>query len=181
MPFFSKPKYSTITPQRKRDIPKDLYTSDPKNGELIYTRELEKNLMVSPKSGFHFPISAPRRIESMIDEGTWEEYDPGVTAIDSLHFVDHKSYADRLLDYKAKTGLKEAVICGVGRMEGIRVSLAVMDFRFGGASMGAATGEKITRAIERGLEMGIPVIIVSASGGARMQEGIHSLMQMAKT
>jgi|TARA_B110000438_G_C15791990_1_gene641120 acetyl-CoA carboxylase carboxyl transferase subunit beta len=181
MAFFSKPKYSTIAPSRKKDIPKDLYTQDPKNGGLVYTKELEKNLMVSPASGHHFPIDAPHRIESLIDEGTWEEFDAGISAVDSLEFKDHKAYADRLEVYKKKTGLKEAVICGVGKMEGLEVSLAVMDFRFGGASMGVAVGEKITRAIERGLELGCPVIIISASGGARMQEGIYSLMQMAKT
>jgi acetyl-CoA carboxylase carboxyl transferase subunit beta len=181
MAFFSKPKYSTISPSRKKDIPKDLYTQDPKNGELIYTKELEKNLMVSPKSGHHFPFDAPRRIKSLIDAGTWEEFDQGISAVDSLGFKDHKAYADRLKAYKAATGLNEAVICGLGEMESMLVSLAVMDFRFGGASMGAAVGEKITRAVERGLEKQCPVIIVSASGGARMQEGIYSLMQMAKT
>ena len=181
MAFFSKPKYSTLTPTRKRDIPKDLYTRDPKSGELIFTKELEKNLMVVPKSGYHFPIDAPRRIVSMIDEGTWEEFDASIAAVDSLEFKDHKAYADRLEVYKKKTGLNEAVISGMGQMDGMIVSLAVMDFRFGGASMGAATGEKIARAIERGLERKCPVIIVSASGGARMQEGIYSLMQMAKT
>lgn len=181
MAFFSKPKYSTLTPTRKKDIPKDLYTRDPKSGELIYTKELEKNLMVVPKSGYHFPLDAPRRIESLIDEGTWEEFDQSISSVDSLEFKDHKAYADRLVTYKKATGLNEAVICGVGQMDGLEVSLAVMDFRFGGASMGSAAGEKIARAIERGLERGCPVIIVSASGGARMQEGIYSLMQMAKT
>lgn len=181
MAFFSKPKYSTITPSKKKDIPKDLYTKDPKSGGLVYTKELEKNLMVSPISGHHFPIDAPRRIKSFVDEGSWEEFDAGISAVDSLKFKDHKAYADRLEVYKKSTGLKEAVICGTGTMDGLQVSLAVMDFRFGGASMGVAVGEKITRAIERGLERGCPVIIVSASGGARMQEGIYSLMQMAKT
>ncbi len=181
MPFFSKPKYSTVSPIRKKDIPKDLYTRDPKSGELIYTKELEKNLNVVPKSGFHFPLDAPARIRSMIDEGTWEEFDAGISSIDALGFKDTKAYADRLKEYTKKTGLNEAVICGVGKMGGLPVSLAVMDFRFGAASMGAAVGEKITRAIERGIERKIPVIVVCASGGARMQEGIYSLMQMAKT
>lgn len=181
MAFFSKPKYSTITPTRKKDIPKDLYSRDPKSGELIYTKELEKNLMVAPKSGYHFPLDAPRRIESMVDAGSWEEFDASVASVDVLKFRDHKSYADRLEVYRKTTGLNEAVICGVGTMARLPVSLAVMDFRFGGASMGSAVGEKITRAIERGLERESAVIIVSASGGARMQEGIYSLMQMAKT
>lgn len=181
MPFFSKPKYSTVSPLRKKDIPKDLYTRDPKSGEVVYTKELEKNLMVVPKSGYHFPLSAVQRIESLIDKETWEEFDAGVEAVDVLNFEDTKPYRERLESYKKKTGLNEAVVCGIGRMGGIAVSLAVMDFRFAGASMGAATGEKITRAIERGIEHQVPVIIVAASGGARMQEGIFSLMQMAKT
>ncbi|KAF0093689.1 MAG: acetyl-CoA carboxylase carboxyl transferase subunit beta [Puniceicoccaceae bacterium 5H] len=182
MAFFSKPRYTTVKPpERKRDIPRDLYTRCPKSGELIYTKQLEENLMVVPKSGYHFRLDAPRRIASLIDEGTWEEFDAGITAVDSLEFTDTKPYKDRLQGYIAKTGLNEGVVCGTGEMEGVKVSLAVMDFRFAGASMSAAVGEKITRAIERGLEQKTPVIIVSASGGARMQEGIYSLMQMAKT
>ena len=183
MQFFRKPTYSTVRPTKakKKDIPKDLYTLDPKSGELIFTKELEKNEMVAPKSGHHFPLEAPARIASLIDEGTWVEHDAGVCAVDSLNFTDTKPYADRIAGYMKKTGQNEAVICGVGAMGGLSTSLAVMDFRFGGASMGAATGEKITRAIERATADGLPLVIVSASGGARMQEGIYSLMQMAKT
>jgi acetyl-CoA carboxylase carboxyl transferase subunit beta len=181
MPFFSKPTYSTISPVKKKDIPKDLYTRCPKSGELVYTRELEKNLMVVPKSGYHFPLNSDKRIESLIDEGTWQEFDSELESKDLLEFKDTKAYADRLETYKKKTGLKEAVVCGTGKMGGIPTSLAVMDFRFGGASMGSVVGEKITRAIERATSEKCPVIVVSASGGARMQEGIYSLMQMAKT
>lgn len=181
MPFFSKPTYSTISPVKKKDIPKDLYTRCPKSGELVYTKELEKNLMVVPKSGFHFPLDASKRIESLIDEGTWEEFDASLESKDLLKFKDTKAYADRLETYKKKTGLKDAVICGLGKMGEIPVSLSVMEFRFGGASMGSVVGEKITRAVERAVEQKCPAIIVSASGGARMQEGIYSLMQMAKT
>ncbi len=181
MPFFSKPTYSTISPVKKKDIPKDLYTRCPKSGELIYTKELEKNLMVVPKSGHHFPLPSDKRIESLIDAGTWKEFDQDLESKDLLEFKDTKAYADRLKVYKAKTGLKDAVVCGIGKMGGVKVSLSVMDFRFGGASMGSVVGEKITRAVERALEQNCPVIIICASGGARMQEGIYSLMQMAKT
>ncbi|MCC5834943.1 MAG: acetyl-CoA carboxylase carboxyltransferase subunit beta [Opitutales bacterium] len=181
MPFFSKPTYSTITAPRKKDIPKDLYTRCPKSGELVYSRELKKNWMVVPKSDYHFPLASDLRIQSLIDEGTWEEKDRDLESVDILGFVDKKAYADRLKEYKRKTGLKDAVVSGLGKMAGMGVSLAVMDFRFGGASMGSVVGEKITRAIERAIELKLPVIIVSASGGARMQEGIYSLMQMAKT
>ena len=181
MPFFSKPTYSTISPVKKKDIPKDLYTRCPKSGELVYTKELEKNLMVVPKSGYHFPLCSDKRIDSLIDQGTWQEWDSELESKDLLVFKDTKAYADRLKIYKEKTGLKDAVVCGIGEMGGIKVSLSVMDFRFGGASMGSVVGEKITRAIERAIELKCPVIIICASGGARMQEGIYSLMQMAKT
>ena len=181
MPFFSKPKYSTVSPPKKKDIPKDLYVRCPKSGELVYIKEIEKNWMVIPKSGHHLAIDAPMRVRSLIDEGTWEEHDASLESVDMLGFKDSKAYADRLVEYKRKTKLNDAVVSGVGAMEGMPVSLAVMDFRFGGASMGSVVGEKITRAAERALEMKIPLIVVSASGGARMQEGIFSLMQMAKT
>ena len=181
MPFFSKPTYSTISPVKKKDIPKDLYTRCPKSGELVYTKDLEKNLMVVPKSGYHFPLDAGRRVDSLIDSGTWEEFDKDLESKDLLGFKDTKAYADRLETYKKKTGLKDAVVCGLGRMGGVLVSLSVMDFRFGGASMGSVVGEKIARAVERAIEQKCPAIIISASGGARMQEGIYSLMQMAKT
>lgn len=181
MPFFSKPTYSTISPVRKKDIPKDIYTRCPKSGELVYNRELEKNLMVVPKSGYHFPLNAPQRINSLLDEGSWVEFDADLESKDLLGFRDTKAYADRLEGYKKKTGLKDAVLSGKGEMDSIPVCLAVMDFRFGGASMGSVVGEKITRAIEKALELKCGVIVVSASGGARMQEGIYSLMQMAKT
>lgn len=181
MPFFSKPKYSTVSPPKKKDIPKDLYVRCPKSGELVYIKEIEKNWMVIPKSGHHLAIDAPMRVRSLIDEGTWEEHDPHLESVDVLGFKDSKAYADRLAEYKRKTNLSDAVVSGVGSMDGMPVSLAVMDFRFGGASMGSVVGEKITRATERALEKEIPLIIVSASGGARMQEGIFSLMQMAKT
>lgn len=180
MAFFSRPKYSTVTP-RKKDIPKDLYTRCPLTGELVYTKELRENLMVVPKSGYHFPLDAPTRIRTLVDEGVFEECDEGLTSVDMLAFKDLSPYAERLEKYKAKTGLNEAVVCGLGRMDGIPVSLAAMDFRFGGGGMGSVVGEKITRAIERATEHKIALIIVSASGGARMQEGIFSLMQMAKT
>ncbi len=181
MPFFSKPQYSTVTPSRKKDIPRDLYTRCPITGEIIYTKELEKNLMVAPKSGYHFSIDAPSRIAALVDEGSFEEYDEGLTSLDPLGFTDLMPYTERMEKSRRKTGINDAVICGIGRIQGMEVSLAVMDFRFAGGSMGSVVGEKITRAIERATERRIPLIIFSASGGARMQEGIYSLMQMAKT
>lgn len=181
MPFFSKPKYSTVVAPRKKDIPKDLYVRCPRSGELIYNKELEKNLMVVPKSGYHFPMTAPQRVEMLADPGSWQEWDAQMEAVDELQFKDTKAYADRLAEYKAKTGLKDALVSGLCTMNQLPVALAIMDFRFGGASMGAVVGEKIARAIEGAIEHRAAVIVVSASGGARMQEGVISLMQMAKT
>jgi len=142
---------------------------------------LEENWNVVPISGHHFSLDCHRRVSLLIDEGTWKELDLGLRAADPLDFTGESSYRDKLAQHRKRTGLTDAVITGTGDMNGLPVSLAVMDFRFLGASMGAVVGEKITRAIERATTLKIPVIIVSASGGARMYEGIHSLMQMAKT
>ncbi len=181
MALFSKPNYSRVTVNRK-DIPKGLWTKCPKSGEIIYNKELEQNLMVVPKSGYHFPLPAPARVASLIDEGTWTETDPDLVSVDPLGFKGpSSSYPEKVESYQKKTGLKDAVVSGHGKLEGIDVHLAVMDFRFLGASMGSVVGERITRTIERGLSEKTPVIIVSTSGGARMYEGILSLMQMAKT
>ena len=180
MALFGKPQYSTVT-VKKKDIPKDLWTKCPKTGEIIYNRVLKENLMVVPNSGYHFPLKARDRIASMLDEGTFEEMDIGVYSLDPLEFNATSSYPEKLKQNQVKTKETDTVISGIGEMGGMPISIAVMDFRFMAASLGSAAGEKITRAIERGVEKSCPVIIVSASGGARMQEGILSLMQLAKT
>ena len=180
MSIFSKPKYSTVT-VKKKDIPKDIWTKCPKSGEIIYNKELEENLMVVPGSGYHFPMNAQRRIDLLLDKGSFEEHDSHLRSVDPLKFRGLSSYPEKLEQYQKKTGMPDSVVSGMGTLEDIPVSLAVMDFRFLGASMGSVSGEKITRAIERGLEKKCPVVIVSSSGGARMYEGILSLMQMAKT
>ena len=180
MALFGKPQYSTVT-VKKKDIPKDLWTKCPKTGEIIYNRVLKENLTVVPNSGYHFPLKARDRIASMLDEGTFEEMDIGVYSLDPLEFNATSSYPEKLKQNQVKTKETDTVISGMGEMGGIPMSIAVMDFRFMAASLGSAAGEKITRAIERGVEKSCPVIIVSASGGARMQEGILSLMQLAKT
>lgn len=180
MSLFSKPKYSTVV-VKKKDIPKGLWTKCPISGEIVFNKELEANQMVVPKSGYHFPIGARERIAALMDPNTFEEADATVRSADPLTFVDSQAYPDRIKKYERESGLKEAVICGTGKIEGIPVSVAVMDFRFCGGAMGSAVGEKITRAIEVATKKKIPCIIFSASGGARMQEGIFSLMQMAKT
>ncbi len=177
---FDKPTYS-VRKSRKKDIPKGLYTKDPVSGDIVFNKEVEDNQMVVPKSGHHFPIGARLRIAKLFDSDTFVEVDAAVRSSDPLKFVDSQPYPDRIKRYEKDSGLPEAVICGTGRILGLEVSVAVMDFRFCGGAMGAAAGEKITRAIEVGIKRRIPVIIFSASGGARMQEGIYSLMQMAKT
>ena len=179
MSHFTKPKLST--PKKKKNIPEGLWTKCPVSGEIIFNKELEQNLMVVPKSGYHFPIGSRERITALFDPESFTEFDAGVKSADPLKFVDSAAYPDRIKRYEKESGLPEAVICGTGKLHGIPVSLAVMDFRFCGGAMGAAVGEKITRAIERALAKKTPCIIVSSSGGARMQEGIYSLMQMAKT
>lgn len=180
MSLFSKPKYSTVV-VKKKDIPKGLYTKCPISGDVIFNQELEANQMVAPKSGYHFPIGARGRIKGLFDADTFVEHDASVKSADPLKFVDSAAYPDRIKKYEKDSGLPEAVICGVGKIHNIKVSVAVMDFRFCGGAMGSAVGEKITRAIERARDEKCPCIIFSASGGARMQEGIFSLMQMAKT
>ncbi len=180
MSHFDKPTY-TVRRTRKKDIPHGLYTKDPVTGDSVFTKEIEDNQMVVPKSGHHFPIGARQRIAKLVDEGTFKEADTDVRSADPLSFVDSAPYPVRIKKYEKESGLPEAVICGTGRIHGIPVSLAVMDFRFCGGTLGSAAGEKITRAVEVALAQKCPCIIVSTSGGARMQEGILSLMQMAKT
>ncbi|HTJ78177.1 MAG TPA: acetyl-CoA carboxylase, carboxyltransferase subunit beta [Rariglobus sp.] len=180
MSLFSKPKYSTVV-VKKKDIPKGMWTKCPLSGEVVFNKELEDNQMVVPKSGYHFPIGARQRITALFDADTFKEIDASIRSADPLQFVDSQKYPDRIKKYEKDSGLTEAVVCGTGEIHGIVVSVAVMDFRFCGGAMGSAVGEKITRAIEVALKKKIPCLIFSASGGARMQEGIFSLMQMAKT
>ena len=177
---FDKPTYS-VRKARKKDIPKGLYTKDPVTGDIVFNKEVEDNQMVVPKSGHHFPIGARARIAKLFDAGSFTEVDSEVRSSDPLKFVDSQPYPERIKRYEKESGLPEAVVCGTGKILGISVSVAVMDFRFCGGAMGAAAGEKITRAIELSAKRRIPCIIFSSSGGARMQEGIYSLMQMAKT
>src|ERR1043165_999819 len=177
---FDKPTYS-VRKSRKKDIPKGLYTKDPVSGDIVFNKEVEDNQMVVPKSGHHFPIGARARIAKLFDADTFVEADANIRSSDPLKFVDSQPYPERIKRYEKESGLPEAVVCGMGKILGLEVAIAVMDFRFCGGAMGAAAGEKITRAIELAIKRKSPCIIFSASGGARMQEGIYSLMQMAKT
>ncbi len=147
----------------------------------IPTKELEKNLMVCPHCTYHFRINAKKRIEQFVDEGTFEELYANISSADPLKFVDTSPYSEKQIAAKEKTGLNDAVITGFGKIDGEETALAVMDFEYMGGSMGSVVGEKITRIIEAALERKLPVIVFTASGGARMQESALSLMQMAKT
>lgn len=181
MAIFSKPQYSTVKVRTREGAPKGMWTRCPQSGEMVYVKDLKKNMMVVPASGYHFPLPAPERIQSLVDKGSFKEMDANLSSLDPLDFKGAAAYKEKLDQNKKKADMTDAVLCGEGRMKGRKVSLAVMDFRFLGGSMGSVVGEKITRAIERGLKTEVPVIVVSASGGARMYEGILSLMQMAKT
>jgi acetyl-CoA carboxylase carboxyl transferase subunit beta len=180
MVHFNKPQYPTST-AKKKDIPKGVWVKCPLSGEIVFNKDLEANQMVVPNSGYHFRIGARDRLKTLLDPDSFRESDENLRSADPLAFVDSQPYPDRLKKYERDSGLAEAVVCGAGRIHGIPVAVAVMDFRFCGGAMGSAVGEKITRAIEAALREKIPCVVVSASGGARMQEGIFSLMQMAKT
>ncbi len=165
----------------KLDIPGDLWIKCFKCNEIIYNKDLEENQKVCPKCDYHFRLSAQERKELLIDPGTFEEHFQQVGSKDILGFSDLEKYNIRIQKAQAKNKTKEAVITGKGQVEGMTVGLAVMDFAYMGGSMNSGVGEKITRMIEMATQKKWPMIIVSSSGGARMQEGIFSLMQMAKT
>jgi acetyl-CoA carboxylase carboxyl transferase subunit beta len=148
---------------------------------MIFDKELDESLKVCPKCEHHFPIGARERIHSLVETCTFEEMDADMMSVDILEFTGVATYESKLKAYQEGTSLKDAVITGIGQVAGHRIALGVMDFSFLGGSMGSVVGEKLTRLIERGTEAGLPVIIVSTSGGARMYEGMFSLMQMAKT
>jgi acetyl-CoA carboxylase carboxyl transferase subunit beta len=149
--------------------------------EIIYRKVIERNFQVCPKCNYHFQIPAKKRIECVLDPGTFIEYDAGLVSADPLEFKDIKRYTHRIKESQEATGQKDAILCGEGRVEGQPVMMGIFEFNFMGGSLGSVVGEKITRLIERAIEKRIGVVIFCASGGARMQEGILSLMQMAKT
>jgi acetyl-CoA carboxylase carboxyl transferase subunit beta len=149
-------------------------------GQIIWRKTVEENQQVCPKCGYHFRIGATERLRQLFDNGEYTEHDSRLRSSDALRFVDSKTYIQRLEEMRESTQLTDAVVCGSGLLDKRRMQICALDLKFIGGSMGAVVGEKITRAIERCLEERAPLIIVSASGGARMQEGAISLMQMAK-
>ncbi|OGX68217.1 MAG: acetyl-CoA carboxylase subunit beta [Paenibacillus sp. RIFOXYA1_FULL_44_5] len=177
--FQKKRKYATIPSERtKREIPEGLMNKCPKCGTILYSKELEKNLRVCGSCGYHFKLTAPDRIAVTLDEGRIFEYDMDMISQDPLHFP---GYEEKLAKAMEKSGLRDAVITGEGTIGGFPVVVAVMSFDFFTGSMGSVVGEKVTNAIEKAMQKQYPLIIFSTSGGARMQESILSLMQMAKT
>ncbi|HWF19758.1 MAG TPA: acetyl-CoA carboxylase, carboxyltransferase subunit beta [Verrucomicrobiae bacterium] len=178
--FVKKPKMSGGK-SRKRDIPEGLWTKCKKCSTMVFDKELDENLKVCPHCQYHFPIGARERIHSLVETCSFEEMDADMTSVDVLNFTGVSSYVSKLADHQKATGQKDAVVTGFGKIDEHRVALGVMDFMFLGGSMGAVVGEKLTRLVEQATEKGLPVIIISASGGARMYEGMFSLMQMAKT
>jgi acetyl-CoA carboxylase carboxyl transferase subunit beta len=180
MEWFRKAK-SGIGTFIKRDTPVDLWVKCDGCKEILYRKELAANKYVCEHCGYHFRIGANDYVKLLVDDGTWQAMDQGLKSTDPLKFSAKKKYKDSLHDAEKNTGAHSGVVAGVGEIKGMKVSLAVMDFRFIGGSMGSVEGEKIARVLKRGLQMKIPAIVVSASGGARMQEGALSLMQMGKT
>ncbi len=179
MPWFRRVrKKFGFGPREKKEIPDGVWLKCDRCGEILYRKALEKSLWVCDKCRFHFRISSKDYLDLLLDEGNFRETDAGLLPTDPLGFKD---YEDKIRDSQKKTQLKEAVISGEGKIGGHEVVISVMDFRFRGGSMGSVVGEKVKRAILRAKERRVPLVIVSTSGGARMQEGILSLMQMTKT
>ncbi len=179
MAWFRKEK-KPLKAEDRRELASDVFDKCDGCGEIIYREKLTQNLHVCPKCGHHFRVSPEVYIQLLTDGGSFRETDQGVSSLDPLGFTDLKAYPTRLRAAEKASGRKEAVVTGVGTLEGIPVALGVMDFGFIGGSMGSVVGEKIARLMGRSLSEERPLILVSATGGARMQEGMYSLMQMAK-
>jgi acetyl-CoA carboxylase carboxyl transferase subunit beta len=180
MAWFRKPKQPLKSADR-RDLPSDVFDKCGGCGEIVYGERLAKNAHVCPECGFHFRISPDQYLEILLDPDTFQEHEPELQSRDPLEFEDLKPYPVRLETAENKLGKREGVVIGEGVLDGIPVCVGIMDFRFLGGSMGSVVGEKVARITRRALELRRPLVMVSASGGARMQEGIYSLMQLAKT
>jgi acetyl-CoA carboxylase carboxyl transferase subunit beta len=178
MGIFSRPSFYS---DKKRDLPTGLWQKCPACSELIHNLELQQNHRVCPRCDHHMTQAAHERLEMLLDAESFVEHDAHMISVDTLKFTGQASYTERLKTYQKKTGLKDAVITGVGTIEGLKLGVAVMDFNFIAATMGSVVGEKLARIIEHSTAAKLPVVIFSASGGARMYEGAISLMQMAKT
>ncbi|WP_367716817.1 acetyl-CoA carboxylase, carboxyltransferase subunit beta [Nitratireductor sp. GISD-1A_MAKvit] len=176
---YVRPKINSML--GRRDMPENLWIKDPETGEMVFHKDLEDNLWVIPSSGHHMKISARERLKSFFDGGEYETLENPKVVTDPLKFRDERRYTERLRDAKAKTSMEDAVLSGVGRVEGLELLATVQDFAFMGGSLGMAAGEAIVRAFETAVERKLPLVLYAASGGARMQEGILSLMQLPRT
>ncbi len=180
MAWFKKARKPIAAPAEPSRVPEGLWVKCPSCSQVLYEKDLARNLRVCGKCSHHFRMSASQRLSSMLDDGTWHAYDRNLVSNDPLGFRDKKPYRDRLTAGQAATGLQDAAISAVARLDGIEVAIVAMEYGFIGGSMGVVVGEMITRAIERALSRRLPLVIVCCSGGARMMEGTLSLMQMAK-
>jgi len=178
--FAKKPKLGT-SKSKKREIPEGLWTKCPHCSTMVFDKELEENLKVCTHCHYHFPISARERIQALVESNSFEPMDTEMSSVDVLQFTGAASYISKLAKYQQSTGLKDAVVTGIGKLGEQQTALGVMDFSFLGGSMGSVVGEKLTRLIEAATAKRLPIILISTSGGARMYEGMFSLMQMAKT
>lgn len=176
---YVRPKINSML--GRREMPDNLWIKDPESGEMVFHKDLEENQYVIPSSGHHMKISAKERLRFFFDDGRYDAIDNPKVVIDPLKFRDEKRYVDRLKDAKAKTSMEDAILSGSGKIEGLPVVVTVQDFAFMGGSLGMAAGDAIIRAFEVALEKKRPLILFAASGGARMQEGILSLMQLPRT
>jgi acetyl-CoA carboxylase carboxyl transferase subunit beta len=181
MAWYKREDGDDVLSEEKRSVPAGVFTKCPGCRASLYTADLEKNDGVCPQCDHHFPVSAAKRLELVLDPGSFTEADASIESVDPLGFKDSKRYADRLRSARRTAGNTDAVLVGGGQIDGQPVEVAIFVFEFMGGSMGSVVGEKVTRVFERALERQVPAIVFSASGGARMQEGVLSLMQMAKT
>jgi acetyl-CoA carboxylase carboxyl transferase subunit beta len=181
MSLFKKTKYSTIHSVKKREVPEGLWDKCKSCHNVVYRKQLKENLNVCPKCSFHTPLVAEERINLLTDNNSFKQIDESMESIDALKFEGVAAYSEKLEANKKKTGMNNTIVCGTAELNGKEYALGVMDFRFLGASMGSVVGEKVTRLTELATKKNIPLVMVTASGGARMYEGMLSLMQMAKT
>lgn len=181
MPLFGgKKKYASVK-IRKRDIPNGLWVKCPSCNEIVFKQELETGKNVCPKCSYHFQMKRMDRLALLVEDGSFEEWDANLYSVDTLGFTGTASYESKIAENVKKTGYKDAISCGKAKIGAHPVGIGIMDFEFLGASMGSVVGEKVTRLFEKSTDLGLPVVLSCASGGARMYEGLLSLMQMAKT
>ncbi len=180
MAWFRKEKKPKEPTEKQVAIPEGLWLKCDECKEIVYRKEVEQNLSVCPKCGYHFRVGGRDRFQMLFDDGAYKEFATNIRSGDPLEFRDTKRYRDRLKVYEQRVGRGDAVLCAEGKLDGLNVVICAMEYDFMGGSMGSVVGEKVTVAIERCIDKREPLIIVSSSGGARMQEGILSLMQMAK-